>query len=319
MTSPSRSSPAFACCLPTPRHGSTSRRAPVTLADLVPFIDWSPFFHTWELRGRYPAILEERRRRRTAVRGCPEAAGRNRRPRTCSLRAASMASSRPTAVGDDVELYTDESRPEVLTTFHFLRQQMEKPQDQFNHCLADFIAPSDAQTTTALARLPRRFRRQRRVRHGGAVPQVRARPRRLQLHHGQGAGRPAGGGVRRIPAPAGPREWGYGKSENLTNEELIREKLPRHPPGRRLSRLPRPHREADSLGPARRGEEHRHQADRKLRHVARRSVSGLYFAHPRVQVFRRRQNRPRPGARLPPAQADGFARPSNAGWALSEL
>ena len=45
------------------------------------------------------------------------------------------------AVGDDVELYTDDSRTEVLATFHFLRQQMDKPASQFNHCLADYIAP----------------------------------------------------------------------------------------------------------------------------------------------------------------------------------
>src|SRR5262249_25690040 len=44
------------------------------------------------------------------------------------------------AVGDDVELYTDESRAQVLATFHFLRQQMEKAEGQFNHCLADFVA-----------------------------------------------------------------------------------------------------------------------------------------------------------------------------------
>ena len=50
------------------------------------------------------------------------------------------------AVGDDVELYTDDSRTQVLTTFHFLRQQMDKPQGQFNHCLADFIAPKAAPT-----------------------------------------------------------------------------------------------------------------------------------------------------------------------------
>ncbi len=48
------------------------------------------------------------------------------------------------SVGDDVELYTDESRTRVLATFHFLRQQMDKPAGQFNHCLADFIAPESS-------------------------------------------------------------------------------------------------------------------------------------------------------------------------------
>jgi len=51
------------------------------------------------------------------------------------------------AVGDDVELYTDESRTNALATFHFLRQQMDKPAGQFNHCLADFIAPKSELST----------------------------------------------------------------------------------------------------------------------------------------------------------------------------
>ena len=58
------------------------------------------------------------------------------------------------AVGDDVELYTDDSRTQVLTTFHFLRQQMEKPEGQFNHCLADFIAPKALQPSTVTSQLP---------------------------------------------------------------------------------------------------------------------------------------------------------------------
>ena len=72
----------------------------ISLADLVPFIDWSPFFHTWELRGRYPAILQARETRRgsaQAVRRRAETAGEDRRRTSCSSRAASMASSRPTA------------------------------------------------------------------------------------------------------------------------------------------------------------------------------------------------------------------------------
>ena len=48
------------------------------------------------------------------------------------------------SVGDDVEIYADDSRQERLATFHFLRQQMQKPAGQFNHCLADFVAPKDS-------------------------------------------------------------------------------------------------------------------------------------------------------------------------------
>ena len=61
-TSPSPSSPACASSPPTAQHAPRTTHSPIALADLVPFIDWSPFFHTWELRGRYPAILAERRK-----------------------------------------------------------------------------------------------------------------------------------------------------------------------------------------------------------------------------------------------------------------
>jgi 5-methyltetrahydrofolate--homocysteine methyltransferase len=61
------------------------------------------------------------------------------------LRANAVVGLYPAnSVGDDIEVYADESRSEVLTRFHFLRQQMVKPSDRFNHCLADYVAPKDA-------------------------------------------------------------------------------------------------------------------------------------------------------------------------------
>jgi 5-methyltetrahydrofolate--homocysteine methyltransferase len=122
--------------------GTNSTARKITLSDLIPFIDWSPFFHTWELRGRYPAILEH-----------PEAKklhedARQLLDRIVSqnlLRARAVYGFFPAnAVGDDIELYTDETRGRVLTRFHFLRQQMDKGTGQFNHCLADFVAPKNS-------------------------------------------------------------------------------------------------------------------------------------------------------------------------------
>ena len=90
-----------------------------------------------------------------------------------------MASSRPTPSGDDVELYTDDSRTGVLTTFHFLRQQMEKPPDQFNHCLADYVAPEGPPTLDRNAQLPDyigAFAVSAGLWRRGTLPQVRAGP-----------------------------------------------------------------------------------------------------------------------------------------------
>src|SRR4029077_15465577 len=114
----------------------------ITLQTLIPFIDWSPFFHTWELRGRYPAIFDDAavgKQARDLFDDAQELLARIVDQEL--LQARGVIGFWPAnAIGDDVELFTDESRSCRLTTLHFLRQQMRKPQGQFNHCLADYVA-----------------------------------------------------------------------------------------------------------------------------------------------------------------------------------
>jgi len=108
------------------------------LDQIVPFIDWSPFFHTWELRGRHPQILDEPRAKELfddAQKLLREIVDHK------LLTARAVYGFFPAnSVGDDIELYTDDTRTGVLTTFHTLRQQTPKPEGQFNLALADFIA-----------------------------------------------------------------------------------------------------------------------------------------------------------------------------------
>src|SRR5437773_187431 len=115
----------------------------ITLADLVPFIDWSPFFHAWELRGRYPAIFDDPKIGKQARELFDDAQELLERIVAKNLLAVRgvYALWPANAVGDDIDLYADEDRTERLATFYFLRQQMQKPTGQFNHCLADYIAP----------------------------------------------------------------------------------------------------------------------------------------------------------------------------------
>jgi 5-methyltetrahydrofolate--homocysteine methyltransferase len=124
----------------------------IDLETLVPFIDWSPFFHTWELRGRYPAIFDDPAVGQQARELFDDA--QKLLERICSekrLTARGVYAFWPAqAIGDDVEVYTDETRTERLATFHFLRQQMKKPSGQFNHCLADFVAPGNPQLSDYL-------------------------------------------------------------------------------------------------------------------------------------------------------------------------
>jgi 5-methyltetrahydrofolate--homocysteine methyltransferase len=119
----------------------------ITLGDLIPYIDWSPFFHTWELRGRYPAIFDDPtvgKHARELFDDAQELLARISSEKLLTARGV-YAFWPAKAIGDDVDIYTDETRTERLATFHFLRQQMKKPLGQFNHCLADFIAPEDSQ------------------------------------------------------------------------------------------------------------------------------------------------------------------------------
>jgi 5-methyltetrahydrofolate--homocysteine methyltransferase len=116
------------------------------LETLIPFIDWSPFFHTWELRGRYPAILDDSILGKQARELFDDAQKLLKKIVDEKLIGARgvIGFWPANAVGDDVELFSDDSRSTRLTTLHFLRQQMRKPGGQFNHCLADYVAPKNA-------------------------------------------------------------------------------------------------------------------------------------------------------------------------------
>jgi len=111
---------------------------------LAEYIDWSPFFHTWELRGRYPAIFDDPTVGPQARELYHDARALLDRILHGQLfQARGIYAFWPAnAVGDDVQLFTDSARTAPLATFHFLRQQMRKPAGQHNHALSDFIAPS---------------------------------------------------------------------------------------------------------------------------------------------------------------------------------
>jgi 5-methyltetrahydrofolate--homocysteine methyltransferase len=116
------------------------------LAQLVPFIDWTPFFQTWELRGRYPAILEDQEVGETArhlfadARAMLEKIVADKWLTANGVFGLFPANS---VNGDDIEIY-DPPRRRTLMTWHNLRQQNAKPDGRPNLCLADFLAPKDS-------------------------------------------------------------------------------------------------------------------------------------------------------------------------------
>jgi len=128
---------------PRPAGMGITRFAPYPLDELVDYIDWTPFFHTWELRGAYPAILDDPRVGEQARALLADArALLDRIVRDRRLEARAVAGFFPAnAEGDDIAVFTDEDRREPVAMLRHLRQQMVKPDDRPNLCLADFIAP----------------------------------------------------------------------------------------------------------------------------------------------------------------------------------
>ncbi len=117
------------------------------LAELVPYIDWTPFFQTWELIGRYPAILDDNVVGPEAKKLFADArALLDRMVREKWLTAHAVVGFWPAnSMGDDIEVYSDESRKTQIATLHTLRQQIARDpsRDRSHTALADFIAPKD--------------------------------------------------------------------------------------------------------------------------------------------------------------------------------
>ena len=270
---------------PATRHSS-----PFTLADIVPFIDWSPFFHTWELRGRYPAILNHEKHGEEARKLFADAQKLLEQIVTQKLLdpRGVYGFFPANRVGDDVELYTDASRNQVLTTFHFLRQQIEKTDGTPNWCLADFVAPAtqrvegrgsrDADFIGAFAvtsghglkELVEKFKRDHddyNAIMAEALADRLAEAFAETLH-------------KRVR-----EQWGYGKNENLTAEDLIDEKYRGIRPAAGYPACP-DHTEKQLLWEVLDAEKNAGiQLTESYAMWPGSSVSGLYFAHPESKYF----------------------------------
>jgi 5-methyltetrahydrofolate--homocysteine methyltransferase len=116
------------------------------LSELARYIDWTPFFHTWEMKGAYPRILNDDKYGEAARHLFDDAQSMLRQLIAEKWLAANgvVGFWPANSVGDDIELYTDETRTKRLATLHALRQQMQRDASKANLALADFVAPKES-------------------------------------------------------------------------------------------------------------------------------------------------------------------------------
>jgi 5-methyltetrahydrofolate--homocysteine methyltransferase len=128
---------------PRPNFLGTRVLADYPIAELIDFIDWSPFFSTWELKGKFPAILEDATYGSAARSLYDDARAMLARiARERSLKAGGIVGFWPAnAEGDDILVFADEEQGEPIAVLHTLRQQLARRQGRANVALADFIAP----------------------------------------------------------------------------------------------------------------------------------------------------------------------------------
>ncbi|HYJ36398.1 MAG TPA: vitamin B12 dependent-methionine synthase activation domain-containing protein, partial [Rhizomicrobium sp.] len=129
---------------PKPRVLGTRHFDAYDLADLVPYIDWTPFFHTWEMKGRYPNILEDEKAGPAARALFADAQAMLKRivDEKWLTARASIGFWPAESEAEDIVVYKDDERKERLAVFHTLRQQVARERDTPNLALADFVAPA---------------------------------------------------------------------------------------------------------------------------------------------------------------------------------
>jgi len=266
---------------PKPDFAGTRTIAP-SIVELRDYIDWSPFFHAWELRGRYPAIFDDPvigAQARELFDDAQEVLDRIITEKSLTPRGV-FAFWPANAAGDDVDLFRDPAtagRREKLATFYFLRQQMQKPAGQFNHCLADYIAADSpdylggfAVTIHGADEVAEEFKT---AHDDYSAIITKALADRLAEAFAEYLHLQA-----RIA-------WGFGGNENLSNADLIREKYRGIRPAAGYPASP-DHAEKRTLFDLLEAEDK--IAIKLTESYAMHpgaSVSGLYFSHPDAKYF----------------------------------
>jgi 5-methyltetrahydrofolate--homocysteine methyltransferase len=271
-----------------PRRPGVHTLCRIHLPKLAEYIDWGPFFQTWDLAGSYPKILDDPKVGETARGVFNDAQAMLKRiveaphdnPWLVANAVFGLFPANRAANGDDIEIYADESRTKVLMTWRGLRQQHERPDGKPNECLADFIAPQGipdyigAFAVTAGLGIEAKLAEFEAAHDDYRAIMLKSLADRLAeaaaewLHH-------------RVRTD----DWGYARDEKLSNDEMIAEKYqgirpapgypacPDHTVKRDLFRL------LDATANAGMG------LTENFAMTPAAAVSGFYFAHPQAHYF----------------------------------
>jgi 5-methyltetrahydrofolate--homocysteine methyltransferase len=253
------------------------------LTALVPFIDWSPFFHAWQLKGVYPRIFEDKLAGNKAQELFQDAWRLLE-----SIVAERLLHARgvygfwpANSENDDIQVFAGETRARVVATFHTLRQQIRKAEGEFNYALADFIAPKSSGIPDYIGCFA--------VTAGDGLAQLCAR---FEQEHDDYNSIMAKALADRLAEAFAEclhkrvrEEWGFGRGESLSTEDLIKERyrgirpapgypaMPDHTEKRTLFTL---------LGAA---SNSGIQLTENYAMIPASSVCGLYFSHAAAEYF----------------------------------
>ncbi|BBM85646.1 methionine synthase [Candidatus Uabimicrobium amorphum] len=255
-----------------------------SLQEIAERIDWTPFFITWQLKGRYPRILEDPKLGEEATKLFHDAQKLLQQIIDEKLLVANgvVGFYPASSVGDDIEVYSDDTRENVIHTFHTLRQQTQKQPGQPNYALADFIAPKDNGVNDYIGFFA--------VTAGIEIEKLIAKFDAEQDDYNSImvkalADRLAEAFAEKMHELVRKEYWGYSAAEDLSNEEMIKEKYQGIRPAPGYPACP-DHTEKPKLfellsAP----QETQINLTENLAMYPASSVCGLYFSHPQSRYF----------------------------------
>ena len=253
------------------------------VAELIDFIDWTPFFQTWELAGKFPAILDDAKVGEVARSLYDDArAMLEKIVKENWFKASAVVGFWPAnAQGDDILIYGDETRAKPIATLHTLRQQLSKREGRANAALADFVAPRDS----GLADYVGAFA----VTAGIGEDEVADRFKKANDDYSAImvkalADRLAEAFAERLHQRARKEFWGYAADEALSSAELIAEKYRGIRPAPGYPAQP-DHTEKGTLFKLLEAERTGVKLTESFAMQPGAAVCGLYFSHPQSTYF----------------------------------